>query len=258
MTVPPSVSCTSTIACAPASPSAVSATTDAQTPAGAITPPIPRDSKARHLGRGAAAVRRRVVGYSRFVNLMKVLLPAAAAVLVVLVGAWPHLQTKDDRFRIGFSALKVSNAEDPAMINARYMGTDKNALPFSITADIAKNLVKGTAKVELEMPKADITLDDGTWLVLTAETGIYSRETRTLDLVGAVNLFHDSGYEIRTAKSRIDFIQGAATGQEPVRGHGPFGELVSEGFDLKNKGKIILFTGKSKLVLFPGIDGDGQ
>ena len=258
MTVPPSVSCTSTIACAPASPSAVSATTDAQTPAGAITPPIPRDSKARHLGRAAAAVRRRVVGYSRFVNLMKVLLPAAAAVLVVLVGAWPHLQTKDDRFRIGFSALKARNAEDPAMINARYMGTDKNALPFSITADIAKNLVKGTAKVELEMPKADMTLDDGTWLVLTAETGIYSRETRTLDLVGAVNLFHDSGYEIRTAKARIDFIQGAATGREPVRGHGPFGELVSEGFDLKNKGKIILFTGKSKLVLFPGIDGDGQ
>ena len=236
----------------------MSATTDAQTPAGAITPPIPHDSRGRHLGRGAASVRRRIAGYSRFVSLMKVLLPAVAAALIVLVGAWPHLQTKDDRFRIGFSALKIRDAEDPAMINARYMGTDKNALPFSITADLAKNLVKGTAMVELEMPKADMTLDDGTWLVLTAETGVYSRETRTLELAGAVNLFHDSGYEIRTAKARIDFVQGAATGTDPVRGHGPFGELVSEGFDLKNKGEIILFTGKSKLVLFPGFDGNDK
>jgi lipopolysaccharide export system protein LptC len=234
----------------------VSATSDAQTPAGAITPPIPHDSRARHLGRRAAAVRNRIAGYSRFVNLMKVLLPAVAVVLVILIGAWPHLQTKDDRFRIGFSALKDRDTEDPAMINARFMGTDKNAQPFAITADLAKNLVKGTAKVELEMPKADMMLDDGTWLVLTAETGIYSRETRTLELVGAVNLFHDSGYEIRTAKARIDFIQGAASGTDPVRGHGPFGELVAEGFDLENKGKIIHFTGKSKLVLFPGIDGD--
>ncbi len=138
------------------------------------------------------------------------------------------------------------------------MGIDKNAQPFSITADLAKNLAKGTATVELEMPKADMTLDDGTWLVLTADTGIYSRETRTLELVGAVNLFHDSGYEIRTAKARIDFVQGAAAGTDPVRGHGPFGELVAEGFDLKNKGKIIRFTGKSTLVLFPGIDGDDR
>ena len=226
----------------------MSATIDAQTPAGVITPPIPRYGRARQLG-------RRVAGYSRFVNLMKVLLPAVAVVLVVLVGAWPYLQTKDDRFRIGFSALKVRDAEDPVMINARYMGTDKNALPFSITADIAKNLVKGTATVELEMPKADMTLDDGSWLVLTAETGIYSRETRTMELVGAVNLFHDSGYEIRTAKAYIDFGQGTAYGTDPVRGHGPFGELVAEGFELESKGKIIRFTGKSKLVLFPGIDG---
>jgi len=233
----------------------VSATSDAQTPAGAITPPIPHDSRIRHLGRRAAAVRNRVARYSRFVNLMKVLLPAVAVVLVILVGVWPHLQTKDNRFRIGLSTLKNRDAKDPAMINARFMGTDKNAQPFAITADFATNLVEGTAAVELEVPKADMMLDDGTWLALTAETGIYSRETQTLELVGAVNLFHDSGYEIRTAKARIDFVQGAASGTDPVRGHGPFGELVAEGFDLENKGTIIRFTGKSKLVLFPGTDG---
>ena len=216
------------------------------------------DSRARHLGGEAKAATPKIASYSSFVSLMKVLLPVVAAALVLLIGVWPHLQTKDDGFRIGLAALETPVSESLAMINARYTGTDKNSLPFSITADLAKNLAKGTEIVNLEMPKADMTLDDGTWLVVTAESGIYSRKPRILELVGAVNLFHDSGYEIRTTKARIDLERGTATGTNTVRGHGPFGEMMSEGFDLKNKVKTIRFVGKSKLVLFSKIDGSGQ
>ena len=195
--------------------------------------------------------RHNGAGYSRFVVLMKLLLPTVALVLVGLVVVWPYLQTTDSRFRIGFSALKAREAENPAMVNARYVGTDKSRKPFSITADLAKNLLTGTAEIELEMPKADVTLDDNSWLVVTAETGIYNRKTETLDLVGAVNLFHDSGYEIRTEKALVALEKGIAVGSMPVAGHGPFGNLTAEGFRLEDKGKLIIFTGKAKLVLYP-------
>jgi lipopolysaccharide export system protein LptC len=196
-------------------------------------------------------VRRHTVGYSRFVVLMKLLLPTVAVLLVGLIAVWPYLQTSDVRFRIGFAALKAREARDPAMVNPRYVGTDKSRQPFSVTADLAKNLMSGNADVELEMPKADITLEDGTWLVLTAETGVYSRSSGTLDLVGAVNLFHDSGYEIRTDRALIVLSKGIAVGTVPVVGQGPFGSLSAEGFRLEDKGKLITFTGKAKLVFFP-------
>ncbi len=205
-----------------------------------------------------AARRRYTHGYSRFVQMMKYLLPAVAMVLVALVAVWPHLTTKDNGFRIGFSALKARETGDPSMVNARYVGSDKNDQLFSITADLVRNAMMDAATVELVMPKADITLEDGSWLVLTAETGVFKRAAKTLELAGAVNLFHDSGYEFRTEKVTIDLDNGSALGTEPVEGQGPFGDLSGEGFVLRDKGKTIIFTGKARLFIYPGIGRPGQ
>lgn len=198
---------------------------------------------------------RNVAGYSRFVSLAKKLLPVVALLLIALIGAWPYMQAKDDSFRIGFSALQDREGEEPSMLNPRYLGTDDNRQPFSVTADLAKNLLQGGAVVELEMPKADVTLDDGTWLVLTAETGRFDKQGKALELAGSVNLFHDSGYEFRTSQAFVDLAAGVARGDVPVEGQGPFGQLKAEGFRLLDKGKTIVFTGKSKVIIHPGAGG---
>lgn len=197
--------------------------------------------------------RDTVAGYSRLVVLLKLLFPAVAAVLIGLVAVWPHLQPQDKRFRIGFKSAETQQAEEPSMVNARYHGTDKDFQPFTVSADIAKNLVNADKAVELEMPKADIALKDGSWLVLTAETGLYSKNDKKLSLQGAVNLFHDSGYEFRTVRADMDLDQGIAEGHSHVEGQGPFGDLEADGFRILEKGKVIVFIGKSKLVIYKGI-----
>jgi lipopolysaccharide export system protein LptC len=207
------------------------------------------------VGSGTREIGHTVRTYSRFVTMMKVLLPVIALVLIVLVVAWPYLKINDARFNIGFTALKVGNVEDPAMINPRFQGADKDRQTFSITADIAKNLLKGGKSVELEMPKADISLEDGSWLVLTAKNGIYVRQDETLTLNDQVNLFHDSGYEFRTESAVIDLTKGTASGTASVAGQGPFGNLKAEGFHLVDKGKTIYFIGKSKLTIYPYAGG---
>ena len=198
------------------------------------------------------------IWYSRFVQMMKFLLPAVAVLLIVLILVWPYLKTEDIRFRISFAALTADQTEDPSMVNPRYLGIDRDNQSYSITADLARKLVKGSMSVELEMPKADITLEDGSWLVVTAENGVFQRAEQTLNLTGAVNLFHDSGYEFRTQKARVDLETGTAQGSAPIRGQGPFGDLQAEGFRLIDKGKTIIFTGKSKLVLYPGMGKLGK
>jgi lipopolysaccharide export system protein LptC len=217
-----------------------------------------RRSRFRHVVMRADVSRRHVAGYSRFVSMMKYVLPAAAAVLIVLVAIWPHIQPQDTRFRVGFSGLAAREAAEPSMLNARYVGTDEDSQLFSVTADLAKNLLQGIADVELEMPKADISLEDGSWLVLTANTGVFNRTFNTLDLIGAVNLFHDFGYEIRTSRAFVDLEHNVAAGTEPVEGQGPFGELRSEGFRLEDKGRLITFTGKASLILYSGPGGSAK
>ena len=195
--------------------------------------------------------RWRTIAYSRFVSLMKVLLPALALVLVAMITVWPYLQEEGNRFRIGFSALKAREASQPRMTNPRFVGLDERDRPFAIIADLARKAEGSDSVVELEMPKADLTLDDGTWLVLTSESGVFRRDERNLSLSGAATLFHDSGYEIRANSAVIDLAKGEASSNEPVTGSGPFGDLQAEGFVLHDKGKVINFNGKTRLVMYP-------
>jgi lipopolysaccharide export system protein LptC len=101
-------------------------------------------------------------------------------------------------------------------------------------------------------PKADILMLDGSWIAVTAKAGKYNRDEKILKLDGAVNLFHDSGYEFRTDAATIDMNAGDARGSKPVEGQGPFGNLKAEGFVIHNRGERIEFTGRSTIVLHPG------
>jgi lipopolysaccharide export system protein LptC len=197
----------------------------------------------------------RTIAYSRFVSLMKLLLPTVALVLATMVIIWPHLKEEGNQFRVGFSTLKERETSQPRMINPRFVGLDERDRPFAIVADLARKAEGYSSVIELEMPKADLTLDDGTWLVLTSEAGVFRQDERNLSLSGAATLFHDSGYEILMPSVLIDLAKGIASSDEPVTGNGPFGDLQAEGFILRDKGKIINFNGKARLVIYPGAGG---
>ena len=175
-----------------------------------------------------------------------------ASALVLIVVIWPELTSKDEGFRIGVADISVEDAKNLRMINPRYMGVDDASRPYALTADVAKQASGDDQMVRLTEPKADITLEDGTWIALTAESGSYYRDIRLLDLFGSVNLYHDEGFEIHTASAQFDLAKGDATGQDPVQGQGPFGTIEAQGFRITNGGKSIIFTGKSRMVILPG------
>jgi lipopolysaccharide export system protein LptC len=72
-----------------------------------------------------------------------------------------------------------------------------------------------------------------------------------LDLKGAISLFHDSGYELKTTIAQINLAAGTAKGDVPISGHGPGGTVKGSGFRILERGKTMIFTGKSKMVLYP-------
>jgi lipopolysaccharide export system protein LptC len=187
--------------------------------------------------------------YSVFVGFMKVLLPATAAALVLLIVAWPQFTIKEEGFRLSVSKLAPSQAESLTMLNARFEGRDEKNQPYSVTADIATQSENDRDLVTLELPKADITLEDGTWLALTARAGEYRKEAQVLDLAGAVNLFHDKGFELRTESARVRLAEGMAEGAQPVEGQGSIGTIQAEGFRVLNRGARIFFLGRSRLVI---------
>lgn len=189
--------------------------------------------------------------YSIFVGFMKVLLPALAVALILLVVIWPQLGQDDGQFRIRVSDISLEQADSLSMLNARFEGVDDRGQPFMLTADEASQTAGDENLVHLALPKGDMTLEDGTWLAMTARDGRYNRDTQVLELNGEVTLFHDQGFELRTETARIDLEAGTAGGSDPVEGQGPFGNLASEGFRVLDRGERIVFTGRSRAVFHP-------
>ena len=211
---------------------------------------INRDRDAT-LSEGAKPTGRSGGAYSRFANSMRIALPIFAGAIMILVVAWPQLVERPKRFALGVSKVTVNDSGGQQIVNARFTGTDQEQRPFTITADTASQAVNTAGVIDLAFPKADITLQSGVWIAVSAETGLYDKKSQVLDLKGAVNLFHDEGYELHTTSARVELDKGEASGNDPVSGQGPFGRLNSTGFRILDRGKRLIFSGKSKLVLFP-------
>ncbi|WP_119460868.1 LPS export ABC transporter periplasmic protein LptC [Rhodospirillaceae bacterium SYSU D60014] len=198
--------------------------------------------------------RARTTGYSRFVGLAKLLLVTLAAGLIVLLVVWSQLNIDEHRLRIGVTDFAPDELDSLNMVNPRFEGMDDDNRPFSITAEAASQADESGRIIKLAQPKADITLTDGAWIALTADVGRYSRDADMLELYGGVNLFHDRGFELQTSRAQVDLKEGVAFGNEQVRGQGPAGELVAEGFRVTDDGDRVFLTGQSRIVLYSESD----
>jgi lipopolysaccharide export system protein LptC len=199
-----------------------------------------------------AVSRRYSAFHSHIVSLLKLVLPSVAVGLVAMILLWPQLNPIDQRFRLKPVAVSIDDLENLRMMNPRYVGSDEQDQPYVVTADQALQVSGDSNVTDLVKPKGDITLKDGTWLALSAETGTYRKNDQLLDLEGNVNLFHDGGYEIATARARIDLEKNNAEGNDPVVGQGPDTELRGQGFRVYNRGERVLVTGQSRLLIRPG------
>lgn len=187
--------------------------------------------------------------YSRFVGAMRLALPAVAVVLLLLVLVVPLFRGGDDQFKAPEGARAPSGPDALSMTNARYSGTDAKGQPYSVSAKGVRERTGDDKRVELAAPQADVITESGTWLSLSADSGLYDRQGDTLDLTGQVSLFQDQGYELHTDSMTVNLKDGTAKSRAPVDGQGPFGELKASGFDLHEKGRVVVFTGPARVVL---------
>lgn len=185
--------------------------------------------------------RRRVM-----INLTKWLLPVLALALLSTIALWPELDSAADKARLSFAGIS-GTVQGARMTEARYRGVDRQGRPYTLTASVAQQI--GEERVNLTLPKGDITLRDGTWLMLQAKQGVYTKHTDLLDLSHHVTLYRDDGTTMVTASATVDLKNSDAAGAEPVHAEGPFGTLDAQGFTLLDKGAIIQFAGPAHLVL---------
>ena len=205
--------------------------------------PLPGPSRARRTYTRGAMLRRRWL-----IRGVKWLLPLGALALLSAIALWPEFDRAEDRARLSFRRVTQGGVESLRVITPRYQGIDDQSRPYNVTAAVATQ-ANAESPVELERPKADITLSDGAWVLLESERGTYDKPASRLDLAGDVRLWHDNGSTLLTQAARIQLDQGRAEGDAPVAAQGPFGTLTADGFRLEERGKVVIFTGNAHAML---------
>lgn len=200
----------------------------------------------------AAATRR-----SRFVGIMKVALPVTALLLVGLLFIWPQLSGREDSFNLSYSQT-VRPDDIPVMRNARFRGTDSLNRPFLVTAEQATQDPTAGGRIMLDRLSADLTMQDGSWLTLSADTGVYAQTDRLLQLFGNIAIYSDRGFEFHALTAEVNLDAGSVASDDKVWGHGPLGAIQANGLRVYDRGGRIEFTNGVKTTLFANTkDGAG-
>ena len=213
--------------------------------------PSPTRAGRQLIGRASVFRRRANAGElarrRHMIVLAKWLLPAAALALLCTLALWPEVQRVETGVRTAASHFG-GDITAARVTGAQYHSVDDRGRPYTLTAAIAPQ--NGPERIDLTAPKGDITLANGTWMMVKAKQGVFMQHSNLLDLSQDVTVYRDDGTTLLTASASLDLGRGAAAGAQPVHAEGPFGTLDAQGgFTATDKGTSIEFAGPAKLVL---------
>lgn len=189
----------------------------------------------------------------RSVRVLKVALPLIVLATLGSVGYW-WLESRgrivDPTLIQQVPGTSATQAEVTVQ-DVKYDGKDDRGRPFTITATSASHKDGDDRHIALKKPMADLVLNSGSYVALTANDGLLDRDVDIITLNGDVTLFHDNGLSFQTSSATIHLKAKTAEGDEAVEGQNGKGELTSEGFRVRDDGDTILFTGKAYVKIYP-------
>jgi len=99
-----------------------------------------------------------------------------------------------------------SIAGDGRLVDVRYQSVDEKGRPYTVTATGA--VQAGPQRVNLTAPQGDVSLSNGSWLLVHARQGVYLQHSGQLDLSGNATLYRwdEHAQLLRHAESARKFL----------------------------------------------------
>lgn len=189
----------------------------------------------------------------RSVKLAKLILFCIAAALVGTLMIWPSINQQKNDFAIDLIKNMPKEAEKLEIINPKIYGADLKNQPYSISCNTAVETGPKSRIVRLDKPKADIELNDDSFIAINANSGLFNQKTYILSLEGVVNIYHDKGYQANATDVKIDLKKGVLFSDSGVSAQGPSGSITAKGFKFyKNEGRYVFYN-KPKIIFYPKV-----
>ncbi|MAY64124.1 MAG: LPS export ABC transporter periplasmic protein LptC [Rhizobiales bacterium] len=202
-------------------------------------------------GRDARSEReyRRALRHSRTVRRLKILLPVAAASLMVLFFAVSWVSSLVPEGVV----VASTSIEDGKLVMHRPILTGENAnnQNYELKADRAMQDLTTPNIIELEAISADVPVSDGISAKLEAESGIFDRTAETMIFDKPFTVTTSSGMTAKLQGADIDIRGGSMTSDKPVNIQLPEGTVDAESMRMTDKGNTIILERRVRMTIDP-------
>lgn len=197
-------------------------------------------------------------GYSRFVRAMRLALPIAAAVVILII----FLRMGDTEETIQAVDLRPETPEiekeDVArneLVNPKFVSVDHKNQPFEIVAERALQGEGDKDLILLERPVGTMQLVSGAEIKMSSLNGRYQQDSEQFFLQGDVLLEHSDGYALSSSEAHIDMDKNQAWSEKDVVATGPDVDIDAKGLHVNGQSGEIIFKGPAKVIFKGGFQG---
>jgi lipopolysaccharide export system protein LptC len=208
--------------------------------------PLPVDLAANDARRRVRLERWRQ--RSRLIHFLRRALPAAIIAILVVMAVW--VLARGLLARIGDLRGRLGGAIH--MTNAQFHGRDDQDRAYVVFAREASRDDFDQNRFFLVVPRMVFDSENVKESHISADRGVYRKDTRILSLRGHVSLRDSSGNNFDTEQAIVDTAHGTVAGQGRVTGTGPTGAITAQSFTVYDQGRRVVFRGNVHSVVKRG------
>lgn len=186
---------------------------------------------------------------TRLIKIIEIAFPSIAAILLGLLIITPSFKETADSIKFDITRPQKGELEKLHIENSELFITDKNNQVNNFTADNLDETAPGSKLIKLTNPKGEMPDTDNQMYHLESPVGYYDQNKNTLRLEQTVELRHTDGLNATTEALVYDFKKNYGQSDTKTFAESDLGTLNSQGFRFDKNKNLMIFTGKTHIVI---------
>jgi lipopolysaccharide export system protein LptC len=185
-------------------------------------------------------------------RLSAILLGVGAAI-TLLVASWLGLLYDANDSKLEIKEVTIENSGEITLTGARYQGVTSGGQPFQVTADQASEASDGSGLIDMQQPRATITMKNGQVSQLQSNYGIFDQPNDQVEMTGSVVVLQPSiNLKLTSEALFADLQLGEMRSLVPVIVTDDKRRIDAATMTVFDNGERILFGGTARMVMQTG------
>jgi lipopolysaccharide export system protein LptC len=208
--------------------------------------PTPSSSKRRQF----TPRTRSVQDEQRPSRRLSVVLVGVGVAVTLVVASWLGFLHQSGDSKLEIKEVKIANSGEIALTGARYQGVTSSGQPFLITADQASEANDGSGRIDMQQPRATITMKNGQIINLQSNYGVFDQPDDVVDMAGDVVVTQpEKNLKLESDALFADLKLGEMRSLVPVTVTDDARRIDAETMTVFDNGDRILFGGTARMVM---------